>query len=120
MLVFRKYGDGVPVEEDLAAAVAELSNADQVVLEGTHDLAVAGGKGGQVEFGGNGGGVDAIGGIANVECGGVQVDVADGGGWSDVYVTGTCVSNGCAGYGNARRGCGSTTKRGEDTARKIS
>ena len=42
MLVFRKDGDGVPVKEDLAAAVAELADAKKFVLEGTHDLAVAG------------------------------------------------------------------------------
>ena len=45
-LVFRKDGDGVPVKEDLATAVTELADSDQVVLEGGHDLAVAGGKGG--------------------------------------------------------------------------
>ena len=80
LLVFRKYGDGVPVEEDLAAAVAELADVEQVVLEGRHDLAVTGGKGGQVEVGGRGGGVDAAGGVADVGCGGVRVDVADRGG----------------------------------------
>ena len=54
MLVFRKDGDSVPVEEDLAAAVAKLADFKQVVLEGGHDLAVAGSKGGQVEVGGRG------------------------------------------------------------------
>ena len=67
MLVFRKDGDGVPVEEDLAAAVAELDDAEQVVMEGVHDLAVAGRKVGQVEVGGRRGGVDTAGGVADVE-----------------------------------------------------
>ena len=52
MLVFGKYGDGFLVEEYLAAAVAELADAEQVVMEGGHDLEAAGGKGGQVEVGG--------------------------------------------------------------------
>ena len=104
MLVFRRDGDGVPVKEDLASAVAELANAKQVVLEGWHDLPVAGGKGEQVEVGGRGGGMDAVGGITDVGCGGVRVDVADGGGWSDVYVTGACVGDSCVGDGNTRRG----------------
>ena len=93
LLVLRKDGDGVPVKEDLAAAVAELANSKQVVLEGGHDLAVAGGKGGQVDVGRRGGGVDASGGVSDVGCGGVRVDVTDGGGWSDVYVTGACVGD---------------------------
>ena len=76
MLVFRKDGDGVPVKEDLATAVTELADSDQVVLEGGHDLAVAGGKGGQVEVGGRGGGVDAAGGVAYMGCGSMRVDVA--------------------------------------------
>ena len=105
MLVFRKDGDVVPVEEYLAAVVAELVDAEQVVLEGRHDLAVAGGKGDQVEVGGGGGGVDAARGVANVGCGGVRVDVADGGGCGDVYVIGVCVGDCCVGDGNARRGC---------------
>ena len=46
LLVFVKDGAGFLVKEDLAAAVAELSDAKKVVLEGGHDLAVAGGKGG--------------------------------------------------------------------------
>ena len=79
MLVFGKDGDGFLIEEDLSAAVADIDDDEQVVLEGGHDLAVAGGKGGQVEFGGRRGGVDAAGGVANVGCGGVRVDVADGG-----------------------------------------
>ena len=120
MLVFRKDGDGVPVKEDLAATVAELANAEQVVLEGRHDLAVAGGKGGQVEVGGCGGGVDTTGGVADMGCGGVRVYFSDGGGCSDVYVTGACVGDGCVLDENARRGCGSTARRGGDTSRKIS
>ena len=44
MVVFVKDGDGVAVEEDLAAMVAELAYAEQVVLESRHDLAAAGGK----------------------------------------------------------------------------
>ena len=44
LVVFGKYGDGVAVEEDLAAVVAELTYADQVVLEGGYDLASVGGK----------------------------------------------------------------------------
>ena len=118
-LVFRKDGDGVPVKEYLADAVAELVNAKQIVLEGGHNLAVAGGKGGQVEVGGRGGGVDAAGGVANVRWGGVRVDVADGGGWSNVYVTSACVRDGCVGDGNPRRGGGATAGRVGATARKI-
>ena len=124
LLIFRKDSDGIPVKEDLAAEVAELANANKVVLEGRHDLAVAGGKGGQVEVGvrrrRRGGGVDAAGGVADMGCGGVRVDVAYGGGWSDVYVTGDCVGDGCVRDGNSRRGCRSTARRGGATARKIS
>ena len=79
LLVFGKDGDGIPVEEGLAAAVTELANAEQVVLEGSHYLAVASGNGGQVEVDGHGGGVDTAGGVVDVGCGGVRVDVADGG-----------------------------------------
>ena len=120
MLVFRKDGDGVPVEEDLAAAVAELAYDEQVVLEGQHYLEVVGGTGGQVEVGGRGGGVDTAGGVADVGCGGVRVDVEDGGSWSGVYVTGICVVDGCVVDGNARRAGGATSRRGGATARKIS
>ena len=35
--------------------------------------------------------MDAAGGVANVGCGGVRVDIADRGGWSDVYITGARV-----------------------------
>ena len=63
--------------------------------------------------------MDTAGGIADVGCGGVRVDVADRGGWSDVYVTGARVGNGCVGDGNDRRG-GATAGKGGDTARKIS
>ena len=80
MLIFRKDGDGFLVEEDLAVVVAELADAEQVVLEGWHELAVAGEKGGQVEVGGLRGGVDAAGGVDNEGCGGVWIDVADEGG----------------------------------------
>ena len=95
MLVFGKDGDVFLVEEDLEAAVAELADAEKVVLEGWNYLAVAGGKVGKVEFGGHIGGVDANGGVSDVRCEGVRVDVADGGGWSDVYVTGAHVGDGC-------------------------
>ena len=44
MVVFVKDGDGVAVKEDLAAVVAELANAKQVVLEGGNNMAVVGGK----------------------------------------------------------------------------
>ena len=57
MVVFGKYGDGVAVEEDLAAVVAELTYVEQVVLEGGNDLETLGGKVGQVEVGRSGGGV---------------------------------------------------------------
>ena len=67
MLVFGKYGDGIPVEEGLAAAVTELANAEQVVLEGSHYLAVASGNGGQVEVDRRGLCVDTAGGVADVE-----------------------------------------------------
>ena len=79
-LVFRKDGEGSLVEEDLAAVVKELDNAKQVVLEGWHELAVTGRKGGQVEVGGLRGGVDAAGGVDNEGCGGVWIDVPDEGG----------------------------------------
>ena len=79
MLVFGKDGDSFLVEEDLAAAVTELVNYEQVVLECEHDMVVAGRNGGKVEVGGRGGGVDADGGVADVGCRGVRVDVADGG-----------------------------------------
>ena len=59
MVVFGKDGDGVAVEKDLAAVVAELTYAGQVVLEGGHALAALGRKVGQVEVGGGRGGVDA-------------------------------------------------------------
>ena len=95
MVVFGKEGDGVAVEEDLAAVVAKLAYAKQVVLEGGHDLAAAGGEVGQVEVGGGRGGVDAAGGVAYMGCGSVQVDVAYWGGGSDVYVNCTCVGYGC-------------------------
>ena len=88
MFVFGKDGDGFLVKEDLTAAVAELANAKQVVLEGGHYMAVPGRKGGQVEVGGRGGGLEAAGGVADVGFEGVQIDVADRGGWSNVYVTG--------------------------------
>ena len=88
------------------------------MLEGGHDLAVAGRKGGQVEVGRRRGGVDTAGGVANVGCGGMRVDVAGRGGCSDVYVTGARVSNGYVGDGNARGG-GATDRRGGNTARKI-
>ena len=44
MVVFGKDGDGVSIEEDLAAVVAELTYAEQVVLEGEYDLAASGRK----------------------------------------------------------------------------
>ena len=91
MVVFGKDGDGVAVEEDLAAVVAELAYAKEVVLEGGHDLAAAGGKVGQVEVGRGIGGVDTAGGVAYMGCGSVRVDVVYWGGGSDVYVTSTCV-----------------------------
>ena len=65
MLVFGKDGDGFLFEEDLADAVAEIANAEQVVMEGGHEPAVAGGKGRKVEVGGRRGGVDAAGGVTN-------------------------------------------------------
>ena len=79
MFVFGKDGDGFLVKEDLTAAVAELANSKQVVLEGGHYMAVPGRKGGQVEVGGCGGGVDAARGVTYVRCGGVRVDIVDGG-----------------------------------------
>ena len=93
MVVFGKDGDGVSVEEDLTAVVAELTYAKQVVLEGGNDLAASGGKVGQVEFGGSGGGVDVAGGVAYMGCGSVRVDVAYRGGVCDIYVTCTCVGD---------------------------
>ena len=120
MLIFRKESDGVPVEEDLAAAVTELANAYQVLMEGGYDLEVAGGKGGKDEVGGRGRGVDAAGVISDVGCVSVQVDVADGAGWSDVYVTGACVGDGCVGDRNDSRGGGDTARRGGNTTRNIS
>ena len=95
MVVFGKYGDGFAVEKDLAAVVAELAYAEQVVLEGGHDLAAAGGKVGQVEVGGGRGGVDADGGVAYMGCGILRVDVAYWVGGRDVYVTSTCVGDFC-------------------------
>ena len=95
MVVFGKEGDGVDVKEDLAAVVAELVKAKQVVLEGGHDMAAAGGNVGQVEVGGGRGGVDAAGGISYMGCGSVWVDVAYWGGGSDVYFTSTCVGDCC-------------------------
>ena len=92
MVVFVKDGDGVAVEEDLAAMVAELAYAEQVVLECGNDLAAAIGK---VEVGGGREGVDAAGGVAYMVFGSVRVDVPYWGGGSDVYVTCTCVGDGC-------------------------
>ena len=95
MVVLGKDGDSVAVEEDLAAVVAELDNAKQIVLEDGHDMAAAGGKIGQVEVGGGRGGVYAAGGMAYMGCGSVRVDVAYWGGRSDIYVTSTCVGDFC-------------------------
>ena len=50
LLVFGKDGDGFLVEEDLAAVVAELANAKQVVLKVGHDLAVAAGRVGRLSL----------------------------------------------------------------------
>ena len=94
MVVFIEDGDGVSVEEDLAAVVAELTYAEQVVMEGGHDLAASGGKVGQVEVSVSGGGEYAAGGVAYMGCGSVRVDVAYWGGGCDVYVTCTCVGDG--------------------------
>ena len=118
MLVFRKDSDGFLVEEDLAAVVEELADAKQVVLECWHELAVAGRKGGQVEVGGRGGGVDAAGGVANVGCGGVRIDVADEGGWSEVYISGARFGNGSVRDGNARNGRATARKRSENSGKK--
>ena len=63
--------------------------------------------------------MNAAGGVTDVGCGDMWIDVADRGGWSDVYVTGACVGDGCVGDGNARRGK-AAYRRGGDTARKIS
>ena len=112
MLVFGKDGDGFLVKEDLAAAFADLADAEKVVQEGGHNLAVSGVKGGQVEVGGRGGSVDAVRDVANMGCGIVRIYVADGEDWSDVYVTGARVVNVCVRDGN--------TRRGRATARKIS
>ena len=76
MVVFGKDGDGFPVKEDLAAMVAEITDAKQVVMEGGHDLANLGRKVGQVEVGRSGGSVYAAGGVADVICRSVRVDVA--------------------------------------------
>ena len=111
MVVFGKDGVGVPVKEDLAAMVAELTNVEQIVLEGGHDLAASGGKVGQVKFGRSVGGVDAAGGIADVECGSLRVDVAYWDGGSDIYVTCTCVGDGRVGDRNTRRGGATARKR---------
>ena len=111
MVVFGKDGDGVAVKEELAAVVAELAYAEQVVLEGGHDLAAAGGKVGQVEVGGGREGVDAAAGVAFMGCGSVRFDIAYWGGGSDVYVTSTCVGDGRVGDGNARRGGATSRKR---------
>ena len=44
-------------------------------------------------------------------CGGVRVDVVDGGGWSDIYVTGACVGDDCVGDGSFKRGGATARKR---------
>ena len=95
MVVFGKDSDGVTVKEDLSAVAAELDYAQKVVLEGGHDLAAAGGKVGQVEVGGGRRGMDAAGGFAYMGCGSVRVDVAYWDGGRDIYVTCTCVGDGC-------------------------
>ena len=95
MVVFGKDSDGVTVEEELAAVVAELAYSEQVVLEGGHDLAAVGGKVGKVEVGGGRGGVDAAGGVFYMGCGSVWVDVAYWGGGCDIYVTCTFGGDGC-------------------------
>ena len=87
MVVFGKDGDGFPVEEDLAAVVADLTDAEHVVMEGGHYFAYLGGKVGQVEFGRSRGGVNAARGVTDVVCGSLRVDVTYWGGGSDVYVT---------------------------------
>ena len=56
--------------------------------------------------------MDAAGGVADVGCGGVRIGVADGDGWRGVCVTGARVGDGCARYGNARRGGATARKRG--------
>ena len=94
MVVFGKDGNGVSVEEYLAAVFAYLTYAEQVVLESGHDLAAAGGKVGQVEAGGSRGGVDAVGGVSYMGCGSVGVYFAYWYGGCDVYVTCTCVGDG--------------------------
>ena len=91
MVVSGKDGDGVAVEEDLAAVVAELPNAEQVVLEGGHDFAASRGKVGQVQVGGRGRVVYTARGVYGIECESVRVDVKYWGSGSDVYATSTCV-----------------------------
>ena len=54
--------------------------------------------------------MDAVRGVADVGCGGMRVDVADRGGWSDVYVTGACVGDSCVGDEDVRR-CGATARK---------
>ena len=39
------------------------------------------------------------------------IDVTDGGGWSDIYVTGDRVSDGCVEDGNSRKGGAAARKR---------
>ena len=111
MVVFGKDVDGVSVEEYLAAVVAELTNAEQVVLEGGHDFAASSGKVGQVQVGGRGRGVYSARGVYGIECESVRVDVKYWGSGSDVYVTCTCVGDGRVGGGNARRGRATARKR---------
>ena len=110
MVVFGKDSDGVPVKEDLAVVVEELTDAEQVVLEGGHDLEALGRMVGQVEVGGSGRGVYAARGVSGMGCGSVRFDIAYWGGGSDVYVTSTCVGDGRVGDGNARR-VGATARR---------
>ena len=95
MVVFGNDGDSVAVKKDLAAVVSEITYAKQVVLEGGNDLAALGWKVGQVEFGRGRGDVHAAGGVAYMGCGSVRVDVTYWGGGCDVYVTCTCVGDGC-------------------------
>ena len=44
MVVLKKCSHEVAVEEEFAAVITELANAYQVVLEGGHDMTVAGRK----------------------------------------------------------------------------
>ena len=111
MVVFGKDSDGVAVKEDFAAVVAELIDAEQVVVEGGYDLSAVVRKGGQVGVGGSGGGVYAAGGVSDMGCGSVGVDIAYLGGGSDIYVTCTCVGYGHVGDVNARRGGATARKR---------